>query len=131
MIIFSEVRLLLPFHRILWNTDCHKILNENLLFTVREKTSVDPAGKNSENSISSKKTGDKEGGDKETGDNNQNAELITSTIEETECDWEYAHVIILQHKQKIALFIHQHYLNFNVKNDLNSLTRNYHQFFIL
>ena len=32
---------------------------------------------------------------KENQENKENSNLITSTIEETECDWEYAHVIIV------------------------------------
>ena len=42
-------------------------------------------------SKSPNKTDDNLGnGDKEI---SSNSDLITSTIEETECDWEYAHVI--------------------------------------
>ena len=70
----------------------------NLLLTVRVNTSIDSSGKNLKNSTAPKNTGNtEEGEDNETGENNQNSGLITSTIEETECDWEYAHVIRLFH----------------------------------
>ena len=60
-------------------------------FTVREKKSKETTNDNSKDSKSPNKTEGNEGNeDNEIG---SNSDLITSTIEETECDWEYAHVI--------------------------------------
>ena len=62
----------------------------NFNFLVREKKSKETAAeKNIKNSKSSNDP------DKDSSENNPNSnDLITSTIEETECDWEFAHVII-------------------------------------
>ena len=63
----------------------------SLKFLVREKKSKETAAeKNIKNSKSSNDP------DKDSSENNPNSnDLITSTIEETECDWEFAHVIFL------------------------------------
>ena len=63
----------------------------NFNFLVREKKSKETAAeKNIKNSKSSNDP------DKDSSENNPNSnDLITSTIEETECDWEFAHVIYL------------------------------------
>ena len=82
---------------------------------MREKTSDDPAGKNSENSVSSKKTGDKDdGADEEDSENNQDSDLITSTIEETECDWEYAHVITLVYRCLYKKYLQNNICHINI-----------------
>ena len=54
---------------------------------MREKKSKETAEKNGgKDSKSSNDPAD-------STENNPNSDLITSTIEETECDWEFAHVI--------------------------------------
>ena len=73
----------------------------NLFISVREKTSKDTTDNDAKTSASSNNGGDNRGdADKHTSENNHNTDLITSTIEETECDWEYAHV-----RKKNKLFI--------------------------
>ena len=69
----------------------HYAHNRKFNFLVREKKSKETAAeKNIKNSKSSNDP------DKDSSDNNPNSnDLITSTIEETECDWEFAHVIYL------------------------------------
>ena len=58
-----------------------------MLYAVRDqksKDSKDLESKNQNNGVGK--------GQGVTKDSLQNSDLLTSTIEETECDWEYAHV---------------------------------------
>ena len=57
------------------------------LYAVRDQKSKDP--KDLESKTQNNGVGKGQGVTKES---LQNSDLLTSTIEETECDWEYAHV---------------------------------------
>ena len=59
-----------------------------LLCAVRDQKSKDPKDLESKNQNSCKNGV----GKGVTNDSLQHSDLLTSTIEETECDWEYAHV---------------------------------------
>ena len=60
------------------------------LCAVRDQKSKDPKDLESKNRNSCNNGVGK--GQGVTNDSLQNSDLLTSTIEETECDWEYAHV---------------------------------------
>ena len=93
----------------------HYAHNRKFNFLVREKKSKETAAeKNIKNSKSSNDP------DKDSSDNNPNSnDLITSTIEETECDWEFAHVIYLL---KLILYERIYFLNYSQKQYHRILT---------
>ena len=61
-----------------------------MLCAVRDQKSKDPKDLESKNQNSCNNGVGK--GQGVTNNSLQNSDLLTSTIEETECDWEYAHV---------------------------------------
>ena len=64
-----------------------------MLYAVRDKKSKDRKDLESKNQNSCNNgIGKGQGVTNDSHQDDQNSDLLTSTIEETECDWEYAHV---------------------------------------